>query len=158
MTAERSQLELRAVEPVAQTLIRRLLVPDVYIGVELADGQHADLVLVDRAGTGDLHVVQVVSSLESASSTLSELLSTPVPYRWLAVSVSDDELSELTLARRAEFQPETGAGRVGLVRVVRMAADELGANVLWRAERFHGVRAGSFRDALASREPDMEFA
>lgn len=156
MSHEREQLELRALEPVAQCLIRRLLVPKVYFEVRTSDGTRVDVLLVNRAGTSDIHVVEVRSFMDQGLEALSHLFDVPAHFRWLAVPLSDEERQSVFL-QREQFYPPSGAGRIGLIEVVRMAGDDLGANVIFKAERFHGQHWLGLEEVIGSRSPDIQF-
>ena len=156
MSQQRDRLELRALEPVAQCLIRKLLVPDVYFEFRMPNGDKADVLLVNRAGTSDLHVVEMRSSLEQGLKALDTLANMPAHYRWLAVPLTDAERTVL-MSDRTPFYPPSGAGRTGLIEVVRMNGDDLGADVVWKAERFHGQYRDGLQEAFRSRRPDLEF-
>ena len=52
--------EVRASEAVAQLLNRRLRIPDIFFEAPWPKkGHHVDLVAIDRAGSGDLHAVEI---------------------------------------------------------------------------------------------------
>src|SRR6266702_1807599 len=54
------RLEHRGREAVAECLIRDLMVPHIYFDVEWPDSQlHVDVLAIDRAGSGDVHVVEI---------------------------------------------------------------------------------------------------
>ena len=53
------RLEHRGREAVADCLIRDLMVPNIYFDANWPNAQlQADVLAIDRAGTGDVHVVQ----------------------------------------------------------------------------------------------------
>lgn len=135
----RNRLEIRAREGVARCLIRRLLVPRVYFEAEWpeAGGERFDVLVIDRDGVGDPHLVEIREKAADALAIASKLMSTPVPYRWLAfLQGTEDEASTLALASQAPLYQEGVAGRIGVIEIVRMAGDTLGANVRLVAERF----------------------
>jgi hypothetical protein len=154
---DRPQLEHRALEPVAQCLIRHLLVPDVYLDVQVDPDRRLDLVLIDRAGSGDVHLVEVRATPANALDIAASLLVAPGQYRWLAVHATEPEISTLRREMHA-FLPAKGAGRVGLVRIVTMANNDIGANIVWKAERFHSGSRAPFVQSLQTRQPDIHFA
>lgn len=49
---------------------------------------------------------------------------------------TEDPQSDLALVSQAPLYQEGAAGRIGVIEIVRMAGDELGANVRLTAERF----------------------
>jgi len=156
---DRDQLEQRARAPVAQCLIRQLLVPKLYFGAPWPGGdQRVDLLAVDRAGVGDVHIVEVKFEAARALQAIPQLLAVPAQYRWIAFfheTVNNTVEPEL-MSRRALY-PQSGMGRVGVIEVVRMAGDDLGANVLVRPERFPGSSRPEVSRLLETVPPDIQF-
>lgn len=135
----RDQLELRAFDPVGRCLIRRLTVPRVYYDAEwpgLPDGR-VDLLAIDRDGVGDAHLVEVRNKLSDALACTARLLDARAPYRWIAFfRGTEDKASEDALLSEEPLYVAGQAGRIGVIEVVTMAGNELGANVKRSAERF----------------------
>jgi hypothetical protein len=126
--------EQRALEPVARALIRRLIVPIVYFHAHWPSRTtDVDLLVIDRAGSGDVHVVEVKRTFTDVLKLLSRIRRVPAHYRWLAFQRS----RQAPVMDRPElFDPESGI-RVGLIEVVTMSDSSLGANIVLTAERSH---------------------
>jgi hypothetical protein len=135
----RDRLELRAQDPVAQCLIRRLVVPRVFFDAEWpgkTDGR-VDVLVIDRDGVGDVHLVQVRRQAADALALLPSLLRAEAPFRWIAfLKGTQDEQAALALASHEVLYPPETAGRIGVIEIVEMAGGDLGANVRIKAERF----------------------
>lgn len=132
-------LELRAREPVARCLIRQLIVPRVYYEADwpgMTDGR-VDVLAIDRDGMGDTHLVQIRKGAAAALDLVPGLLRARAPFRWIAfLRGSEDEVSAPALvSQEILYAPDT-AGRVGVIEIVQMAGNDLGANVRIKAERF----------------------
>ena len=196
---ETKRLEARALEPVAQCLIRYLHVPQIYFDapwpgprMQAVDGpalagpafvkgpcRHVDLLAIDRAGTGDLHVVKIKHDLPEVLEAIANLMRIPAHYRWVAFyrETVTQHLPEIDLRL---LYPESGAGRIGIIEIIRgagdspeanipvitleealgkvaEAGDDLWANILLRAERFHGLTRSLVAAFVAKHEPDIAF-
>jgi hypothetical protein len=136
MTVTARELD-QAKEAVSRCLVRELIVPHVYWDAPWPDvTSRADIVAVDRAGGGDLHVVRIEAAAADALAYLPELMAVPAQYRWVAFFTETlDPLAQLELIGQAPLYPPNGPGRVGVIEVVRMA-DDLGANIRLKAQRF----------------------
>ncbi|MCX6844622.1 MAG: hypothetical protein NTX53_20355 [candidate division WOR-3 bacterium] len=160
--------EERCLEPVARCLMRTLLVPNVYFSRvwpprEGADVTCVDVVAIDRAGTGDVHVVEIKMSLADAlADGVHVIMGVPAHYRWVAyqgeglrpVGMS----AMLSLQSEKPLLPKKGMGRIGVIEVVRMAGGDLGANIRLKAERFQPGDIDALVQEFQRREkPDIEF-
>jgi hypothetical protein len=135
----RDRFELRAQNPVAQCLIRRLMVPRVYFDAEWPGLHNArvDVLVIDRDGTGDPHLVELKRKAVDALALAPKLLAAQAPYRWIAfLRGTEDAETANALVSQAPLYTEGLAGRIGVIEIVEMAGDELGANVRLAAERF----------------------
>lgn len=133
------RLELRAKEPVAQCLIRRLTVPRVYFDAEWPGYQQGevDLLVIDRDGVGDAHLVEIKHTAESALACVPQLLSASAPFRWIAyLRGTEDADTSLALQSKNQLYAAHSPGRVGVIQIVEMTSGDLGANVTVSAERF----------------------
>lgn len=133
------RLELRAREPVARCLMRRLIVPRIYFGAPWQGHTH-DLLAIDRDGNGDAHIVEVRKVASDALAEVPRLLDVDAPFRWIAfLRGTEDPIVAHTLVSKERLYAESSAGRVGVIEIVEMANDDLGANILVNAERFPGA-------------------
>lgn len=130
--------ELRARDPVARCLIRRLVVPRVYFEADWpgGDGRTVDVLAIDRDGVGDAHVVGIKGDATSAQEAIARLQRATAPFRWLAVRAAHPGGDPIELPHAESLFAVHGAGRVGVIEVVEMASGELGANLRIVAERF----------------------
>ena len=153
------RLELRARDAVSRCLIRRLMVPNVYFEAAWPSAGHrADLLAIDRAGAGDVHVVEIKFRAEDALAATSALLQVPAQFRWVAFFKETlDPRSEADLLSKRPLYPSSGMGRIGVIEVVRMAGDDLGANVVVNAERFAGSNRSEVAKFVKTVEPDVDF-
>ena len=139
--AMRDQLELRAKEPVAHCLMRKLIVPRIYFDAAWPDdiSPRYDILAIDRDGNGDAHVVLVRKMAADAMAEVPALLAVGAPFRWIAfLHGTEDEKTALALVSKEALYPKGSAGRVGVIEVVGMAGSDLGANIVVGAERFPG--------------------
>jgi hypothetical protein len=135
----RDRFELRAQNAVAQCLIRRLMVPRVYFEAEWpgSQGGPIDVLVIDRDGTGDPHLVEIKRNATAALACASRLLDAKAPYRWIAFLRGTEDVAATTaLASQSRLYREGLAGRIGVLEIVELDGDELGANVRLAAERF----------------------
>ncbi|HEY7117697.1 MAG TPA: hypothetical protein VH475_14005 [Tepidisphaeraceae bacterium] len=151
-------LEQRALDAVSRCLLRQLTVPKIYFDPEWPDSnRRVDILAVDRAGSGDVHVVEVKryasTAVDYAKMMSAEIAGT---YKWIAV-FSDSLSPELEGPLRDALQPETGMGRIGLIKIFPMTGGELGANVVVKAERFPATPRDLIAHWMASNQPDIEF-
>jgi len=149
--------EQRALESVARVLMRHLLVPRIYFGAHWpAEGsEERDVVAVDRSGTGDVHVVEVKASWRRAlaQANLNRLIQVPANFLWIAFPkpshyVSYDDESVYV---------SDGAGRIGVIEVVQMQDETLGANIVLQAERFHVRLDEQVRRFVERTKSDISF-
>jgi hypothetical protein len=158
----------RCLEPVARCLMRMLLVPKVYFDRVWPPptgrrSARVDVVAIDRAGTGDVHVVEIKRSLADALvDGVTAVRDVPAHYRWIAyqgegllpVGLSD----VVSLQSEKPLLPKKGMGRIGVIEVVRMGSGDLGANVRLRAERFQpGDIDAAIQTFLRQEKPDIDF-
>lgn len=157
--------EERCYEPIANCLIRALIVPKIYFERIWPRSNHSkiDIVAVDRAGTGDIHVVEVCRTLKEALTKGVENISkVPAHYRWVGFQgeglLPYDEEAELKLLSEEPLLPESGMGRIGVIEVIRMAGNDLGANIKVKAERFKAENISMLIEEFVNHEKaDIEF-
>ncbi len=156
----RSQFEQRAREPVAQCLIRRLIVPRIYFGAAWPKdfGEVFDVIAIDRDGQGDAHIVQVRDRASEALEEVSALMGASAPFRWIAFRKgTEDDASALALISRERLCPQRTAGRVGVIEVVEMTGGDLGANVIVTPERFPGAFYDLSTAFSGSHQADIQY-
>jgi hypothetical protein len=115
------------------------MVPRVYFDAEwpgLHDAR-VDVLVIDRDGAGDTHLAEVKRTAADALALAPQLLDAKAPYRWIAFLRGTEDTAAVTaLVSQAQLYREGVAGRIGVIEIVEMAGDELGANVRLVAERF----------------------
>jgi hypothetical protein len=155
------RLALRASEAVAECLVRQLMVPCVYFEAPWpTEDSHVDVLAVDRAGSGDVHVVEVKRSLKDLRSAARQVMHCPAQFRWLTVSA--DIWGKTVIASSSGkapslLYPPDGMGRIGVIRVVKTPKDGLRAEVLFKAERFKGNLYAQADKFVAGHRPDIDF-
>jgi hypothetical protein len=135
----RDRLELRAHDPIAQCLIRRLTVPRVYFEANWPGfaGRAVDLLLIDRDGLGDAHIVEIKRTAPAALKAIPQLLSAAAPFRWVAyLKGTEDSATGEALNDQSVLYPENTSGRIGVIEIVETTDGDLGANIRVTAERF----------------------
>ena len=152
-----AQLQRRMLEPVAHVFTRRLLVPKIYFEARWPrdEEERVDMVVVDRSGTGDVHIVEIQPSARSALAmkTTNRLIQLPANYLWLAFPAPRSRVDYSS----APLYQEDGAGRIGIIEVVERPGDTFGAEVVWPAERFHEQLQDVARTFVKANRPDITF-
>jgi len=151
--------EARSKEPVSRCLIRHLLVPCVYWdALWPASEPSVDLLAIDRAGTGDIHIVEIKRRAADAIKAIPQLMRRPAHYRWIAffADTADRKIENALLGPRVLF-PSEGPGRIGVIEIVRKTVDTLSANIKIPAERFPGALDEQAESFKAANKPDISF-
>lgn len=166
----------RAVNAVAELLRKRLSVPNIYIEPP-SSVIAADVLAVDRAGSGDLHAVEIRIEIEFVRPPApranaprggwilpermkeihARIMSLPAHYRYLAIpqgirDVLVEELGDLL------YSPD-GIGRIGIITVTDQGKEPPVAELSIAPERFR-VDPAKLRSIetklLAKVRPDIE--
>jgi hypothetical protein len=144
----------RAKNALQEYLIRKLLVPKVYLDAEW-NNQHVDVLAIDRAGVGDVHAVRIVyqgSDIENALKVvipnisidhvaMQRLRSLPSHYRYVALVCDKPRTNKFipTGSISQETFAEDGVGRIGILHV-DVAEEDPTVQVLVKPERFRSSR------------------
>jgi hypothetical protein len=144
----------RAKNAVQSFLIRKLLIPKVYLDANW-DGWNLDVLAIDRAGVGDVHGVRLVrweagrgdehgysAFLEKAVSTaIQEFRDFPGHFRYLAIVCTEANKRQWIPSREIANQSlaADGVGRVGLL-YANVAEEDPAVEVLLKAERFRSSK------------------
>jgi hypothetical protein len=153
---EAEHLETRAQDAVSRCLLRFLTVPKVYFDREWAEPAHqVDVLAVDRAGSGDVHVVEIKRNASVAISTLPKLFQTPGSFKWIAV-FADTLTPELEAILNRSLLPDSGKGRIGLIKIIGTDSDDLTAFVAIKSERFSDTVRELATRFIASNPADIE--
>jgi hypothetical protein len=163
MIQTQAQKEIgRAMNALQDYLVRKLLLPKVYLDV-LWNGAPIQVLAVDRAGAGDVHAVWMMylspgidSRMASAAlglflpGTVEEMKLLPAVeeaksrsthYRYVAIVSDDPNMRRLSLSDDvvSKSLAEDGVGRVGIL-LVDMTDVEPSVRVLLKAERFRSSK------------------
>jgi len=144
----------RAKNSVQSFLIRKLLIPKVYLDVDW-NGWKVDVLAIDRAGAGDVHAVRLVSwerghtddhgrssFLEKAvAAQVSNFAGFPGHFRYLAIVCSEPDKRPWIPSRGIKNQSlaADGVGRLGIL-YVDVTDEESSVEVLLKPERFRSSR------------------
>ncbi|MGB8889564.1 MAG: hypothetical protein WCC87_22770 [Candidatus Korobacteraceae bacterium] len=172
------QREGRAINAVAELLRNKLSVPNIYIEPR-SSYIAADVLAVDRAGSGDLHAVEIKLLVgddferpgklnqmmdawmqyirEAMKKTRGHLMSLPVHYRYLAIP--HDSLSLLVGEIGPHLYSPDGIGRIGIIAITDRGEEPPVAEISIAPERFR-VEPAKLRNIekklLEKVRPDIE--
>ena len=142
----------RAKNAILEYFERRLSVPKIYIDAEWA-GQKVDVLAIDRAGVGDVHVVLLFGSAHPESAEdlvnaleqkiapcMSALWKIPAQFKYIgAVETSESggiALPGFPPAILDEAYSADGLGRIGFLSIDFRAGDQLAVQPVFKPERF----------------------
>src|SRR5258706_12121839 len=120
-------LEHRAKEPISKLLVEYLDVPMIFFDAPWpTNGKTVDVVAIDRAGAGDVHVIEIVRNLSDGIKRLPRLLKIPAQYRWIAYPFDDKENTDTDLAQyaRLDTAPLFASDEMGRVGVILVRRDD----------------------------------
>ena len=149
------QREGRLKNAVAEFLQQRLIVPKIFLDAAWPNWRHIDVLAVDRAGAGDIHVIEVKASVDAIENATADLMSIPAHYKYVA-SFENADLQRIDESRL--YAPD-GVGRVGIIAIFERPGDKsLHARILITPERFRleGKYWKEVDAFLASSAPDVE--
>jgi hypothetical protein len=153
---ETEQLENRAQDAVSRCLLRFLTVPKVYFDREWAEPAHrVDILAIDRAGSGDVHVVEIKRDASAAIAMLPQIHSVPGTFKWVAV-FADTLTPDLEVTLNRSLLPVSGKGRVGLIKIIGVGSDEIAAFVAIKSERFSDLVRDLATRFVESNPADIE--
>ena len=163
-TIDTRRLEERAIEPITKLFTKKLMVPNIYIHPRWPKfARLIDLLAIDRAGSGDVHIVEIAYQANSAVNSIPKLMKVPAAYRWIAFFSK----TMLPFVKHRLRQPHTlfpaeGPGRIGIIEVNTSNPDDalgdtLEASILVQAERFPGAYYEMAQKFAAKNPPDIEF-
>lgn len=162
------RLHGRAINAVADLLRRQLAVPNIYLEPRITGVPVTDVLAVDRAGSGDLHAVEIktISMLRSRAELrdiLVELKGLPYHYKYLALPMLGVVQERLRFAEYPELFDESGIGRIGIISFDGTMLDSSSfdpasaVKLELRPERFRvrGESLAKIEKFLAKSQPDM---
>jgi hypothetical protein len=132
-TLNDAQMTARGKNAVAEFLARKLIVPKVFFDAAWPSRKSlVDVLAVDRAGAGDVHVAHVTIGNRLLADAVDLLKSQPGHYKYLAL-----------IGVRGNYRPTEGSlyapdgqGRVGVLLVEELNENRLVAREIMPAERF----------------------
>jgi hypothetical protein len=128
-----SQLEGRLKNAAAEFLQRRLIVPKIFLDAAWPSYRRIDVLAVDRAGAGDIHVAEAKTSFKTVYDAVLDLMSIPAHYRYVA-TFEDNALQRIDESR---LYAHDGIGRVGIIAIAERPEDKsLHGRLLVAPERF----------------------
>jgi hypothetical protein len=146
----------RAKNAVQEYLIRKLLVPKIYLDAQWGGGR-VDVLAVDRAGVGDVHAVEIKSYLSQPfhgyaeipdEQTIKTLDGIRAHYKYIALATySPDFRSDSWNFRRSDPSVDVGirllasdrVGRIGLL-IVDLTDSNVLVDEKLRPERFRSSK------------------
>lgn len=130
------QRQGRALNAVASLIRQTLRVPNIYlkVGWPKLDRKKLDLMAVDRAGSGDVHVVfiHLDPSVAISPATLSAIKKMPAHFMYLATLFPALEIDPC----HASYFSRDGIGRVGIISIQEQEDSSPRATVEQPPERF----------------------
>jgi hypothetical protein len=174
----------RAINAVADLLRRKLAVPHIFLK-PTAKLLHPDVLAVDRAGSGDLHAVEIELEASPEVSVArnpgpadidilhkdwylvhvtgmvkqfrDQLMATPANYRYLAIREENCALFIGALAGLGLYAPD-GIGRLGVMAIRERGEDLPEADIVVAPERFRieSQKMVAIEKFLAKAKPGME--
>lgn len=147
--------ERRAKAAIAEWLRRFLIVPNIYFDAAWQPKRTLDVLAIDRAGSGDVHAVEVkaVYTHNDLVQARKLLLTTPANYTWLAL-VAEPGV-ELPVPPLALLNPG-GMGRIGLIRIEPGPGESPVASIQYKAERFAGSLYDRADRFTKKHKPDLQ--
>jgi hypothetical protein len=144
----------RAKNSVQSFLIRKLLIPKVYLDVDW-NGWPVDVLAIDRAGVGDVHAVRLVpwesghrddhgysDFLEkTVAAEVSNFAGFPGHFRYLAIICSEPNRQQWIPSKGVKNQSlaADGVGRVGIL-YLDVTDEDAEVEVLLKPERFRSSK------------------
>lgn len=132
------QLEGRLKNAAAQLLLKKLIVPKIFIEASWPDRHNrVDVLALDRAGAGDIHIVEAKSSLDNAYLSLPHFITLPAHYKYVALFQEVGTKALQYVIDESKLYMVDGIGRVGVIAIREDVVDKsLHAEVVLTPERF----------------------
>lgn len=126
------QQHSRVENAVAQFLSNTLIVPKIFFEAGWPSRRNrVDVLAVDRAGAGEIHVVEVKVGGADYARTLRSMNDIPAHFKYLALFQNGKRVPA-----KKELYASDGMGRIGIIQVREDEASNLKAEFLVRPERF----------------------
>jgi hypothetical protein len=138
----------------------KLSVPNIYIEPRISLLSGIDVLAIDRAGSGDFHIVEVKDMATITASShldryVESLKKLPGHFRYIALSQASNP--ERFVSQTKLFA-KNGIGRVGIILLDENGLDLPKVTVFSPAERFQvdGESLEKIEKAVSKRKPDIE--
>ena len=127
-----AQLEASAKDAVALWLARNLLVPKVFFDAHWpAANPTVDVLAIDRAGTGDIHVASVKVGIAGVQDKIAQTMRVPAHYKYVAIVKPRPYRPQSKML----YSPD-GMGRIGILFLEEGPQNRLILTEAVPAERF----------------------
>lgn len=153
----------RAINAVAEFLrykFPKLSVPNIYIEPRISPLTGIDLLAIDRAGSGDLHVVEIKEAMPLSSSVqfdrlVEQVKKYPAHFKYIAIP---QPANPARLSAHAKLFAKNGIGRVGIIFLEQNGGDLPKVTLFSPAERFQvdGNTMEKLERTLTKQKPDIE--
>lgn len=121
----------RAVNASVQLMQQRLIVPKIFVNAQWPNrNSRVDLLAVDRAGAGEIHVVQVFENI--SNDGLSKLFDVPAHYKYVGRMWKGNYR-----LKPESLYAKDGFGRVGVITFQESQGQDFRAILELRPERFN---------------------
>jgi hypothetical protein len=148
------QQRSRVKNAVAGFLFGALIVPKIFFDARWPPRKgRVDVLAVDRAGAGEIHIVEVKVGAGDLPNAVRSIAGIPAHFKYLALFGNGSYYP----SNESLYAPD-GMGRVGVIRVRETASGDLQAEFHVRPERFR-LDSSYFRQIdkfTAARPADME--
>jgi len=146
----------RAKNAIQDYLIRKLLYPKVYLDADW-NGNHVDVLAIDRTGVGDVHSVRILPvafgdgpanwqehvtmAAMMIGETSNKMMALPGHFRYVALFNESSDLRrfEPTAALTQRITASDGVGRLGIL-VVDFAGEQPSVRTALNPERFRSSK------------------
>jgi len=150
----------RAINAIADLLRVKLSVPNIYLEPHLSAASRVDVFAADRAGSGDIHAVEIkipdsfVSSPSKIQTYIRQVKEFPAHFKYIALPKNE---ATTKLVNNPLLFSDNGIGRVGVILLTEHDEAPPEAELLVRPERFRLDSSAIQRidRFLAKQQPDM---
>ncbi|MFZ0708363.1 MAG: hypothetical protein WAM71_22375 [Candidatus Korobacteraceae bacterium] len=127
------QMESRGKNAVADLLARKLLLPKIFFEARWPSrSSAADVLAIDRAGAGDIYLVEVAAANKVLDDLIERLKIQPAHYKYMALISSAGNYRP----REGALYAPNGMGRIGVLLLEEDHESKLSAREILAAERF----------------------
>ena len=139
----------RAKNAVQEFLIRKLLVPKIYLDANWGGGR-VDVIAIDRAGVGDVHIVEIMNDLAQANlgyagipddTTIRGLDAIRAHFKYVAIATNSPDFRRFNPNAEVGLRllAPDGVGRIGLL-IVDFSHADVSVEEKLKPERFRSSK------------------